>query len=153
MKVYGVSNAPRVPAGFDGVFTRRDLAQAAGLADFLILVVPHSPETENLVDATVLAAMKPSAFLINVARGGVLDEEALLRALRAGSIAGAALDVFRRQPLPAEHPLWREDRVIVTPLVGGMSDVYLEQAYPIVRRNLAAFLDGRTDSMINVVAH
>lgn len=153
MKVYGVSNTPRVPAGFDGVYSRRELAHAASLADFLVLVVPHSPETENLVDAPVLAAMKPSAFLINVARGGVLDEEALIHALRAGTIAGAALDVFRRQPLPADHPLWHQDGVIVTPLVGGMSDVYLEQAYPIVRRNLAAFLEGRTDSMINVVPH
>ena len=153
MKVYGVSNTPRVPAGFDGIFTRRELAHAASLADFLVLVVPHSPETENLVDAPVLAAMKPGAFLINVARGGVLDEEALIRALRAGTIAGAALDVFRRQPLPADHPLWHQDRVIVSPLVGGMSDVYLEQAYPIVRQNLAAFLEGRSDSMINVVPH
>jgi phosphoglycerate dehydrogenase-like enzyme len=153
MTVYGVSGTARVPPGFDGVFTRHELVHAASLADFLILVVPYSPETDNLIDSAVLNAMKPSAFLINVARGGVLDEGALLRALREERIAGAALDVFRQQPLPTDNPFWREDRVIVTPLLGGMSDIYLEQAYPIVQRNLEAFLAGRIDSMVNVVPH
>ena len=153
MTVYGVSNSPRVPAGFDGVFGRREIETAAGLADFLILIVPHSPDTENLIDADVIAAMKPSAYLVNVARGGVLDEAALVTALRARRIAGAALDVFRTQPLPPEHPLWREERVIITPLLGGMSNVYLEQAYPIVKHNVERFLSGRFDEMINRVPH
>jgi phosphoglycerate dehydrogenase-like enzyme len=153
MTVYGVSGSPRVPASFDGIFHRRELAKAAALADFLVLIVPLSPETENLVDATVIAAMRPEAFLVNVARGGVLDEQALLAALRDKRIAGAALDVFRQQPLPADNPLWREPGVIVTPLVGGMSNIYLEQAYPVVRDNLRQFLAGRPDAMANLVAH
>jgi len=152
MTVVGVSNSPRVPAGFDGMFNRADLAKAAAQADYLVLVVPHSPETENLVNAEVIAAMRPEAFLINVARGGVLDEDALLQALRARHIAGAALDVFRQQPLPSDHPLWREPRVLISPLIGGMSNVYLEQAYPIVRDNLRRFLTGRAAEMVNLVA-
>lgn len=152
MTVYGVSNSPRVPAGFDGMFSRTDLTKAAAQADYLVLVVPHSPETENLVNAEVIAAMRPDAYLINVARGGVLDEEALLQALRARRIAGAALDVFRQQPLPSDHPLWREPRVLISPLIGGMSNVYLEQAYPIVRDNLRRFLTGRAAEMVNLVA-
>jgi D-2-hydroxyacid dehydrogenase (NADP+) len=153
MSVYGVSDSTRTPAGFDRVFSRRDLEHAASLADFLILIVPHTPDTENLIDAAVLAAMKPTAYLINVARGGVLDEAALLIALREKRLAGAGLDVFRQQPLPPDHPFWHEPRVIITPLIGGMSNVYLEQAYPIVRDNLKQFLAGHPEAMSNIVPH
>jgi phosphoglycerate dehydrogenase-like enzyme len=97
--------------------------------------------------------MKPGAFLINVARGGVLDEDALMAALRDKRLAGAALDVFRQQPLPPEHPLWSTAGVMITPLIGGMSDIYLDQAYGIVRDNLVHFLAGRPDAMLNVVSH
>ena len=153
MTVHGVSNAPRVPEGFDGVLPRKQLAQAAATADYLVLIVPLSPETENLIDANVLAAMKPTAFVINVARGGVLDETALVAALREKRLAGASLDVFRQQPLPPEHPLWHEPGVLITPLVGGMSNIYLDQAYPVVRDNLRHFLAGRVGDMLNVVPH
>ncbi len=152
MSVYGVSHSPRVPDGFDGVLPRGELVKAAALADFLILVVPFSPETDNLIDARVIGAMRPHSFLINVARGGVLDEQAVVQALREKRIAGAALDVFREQPLPPGHPLWSEERVLISPLLGGMSDVYLEQAYPIVRENLGHFLAGHPEQMINQVA-
>ncbi len=153
MRVIGVSTSTRVPAGFDEVVGRQDLEQVAATVDFLVLSVPYSPSTESLVGARVLGAMKPGAFLINVARGGVLDEEALLAALRSGRLGGAALDVFRQTPLPADDPIWREPRLIVTPQIGGMSDIYLEQAYPVVRKNLEAFLADRPDEMVNLVAH
>jgi D-2-hydroxyacid dehydrogenase (NADP+) len=153
MNVYGVSAAQRVPPGFDCLYGRQELAHAAALADFLVLLVPHSERTEKMIDARVIAAMKPSAFLINAARGGVLDEQALLHALREGRIAGAGLDVFREQPLPASSPFWRADHVLITPLLGGMSDIYLQQAYPIVRTNLQYFLASRFDAMLNVVPH
>ena len=153
MRVYGVSESPRQPAGFDRIFRRADMQQAAAAADFLVLIVPHSPRTEKLIDAPVLAAMKSNAYLINVARGGVLDEDALLAALRNKQIAGAALDVFRQSPLPKDHPLWDEPRVIITPHIGGMSDIYLEQAYPLVRENMRAFLSGAMSAMNNVVPH
>ena len=118
-----------------------------------MLIIPHSAQTENLIDAAVLSRMKPSAYLINVARGGVLDEEVLLVALRERRLAGAALDVFRARPLPPDHPLWGEENIIITPHIGGMSDVYLDQAYPIVRNNIEKFLAGNMDAMKNVVAH
>jgi D-2-hydroxyacid dehydrogenase (NADP+) len=153
MTVYGVSSTPRVPGGFDRVFSRAQLREAAALADFLVLVVPHSPQTENLIDATVIAAMKPTGFLINIARGGVLDEEALLAALREKRLAGAALDVFRQQPLPPAHPFWHTEHVMVTPLIGGMSNIYLDQAYGVVRDNLRQYLAGCSDGLVNVVPH
>jgi phosphoglycerate dehydrogenase-like enzyme len=153
MTVVGVSGSPRVPAGFDRVVPREQLCEAAALADYLVLIVPLSAATENLIDAEVLAALKPQAYVVNVARGGVLDEAALVAALRSGRIAGAALDVFRQQPLPSDHPLWHEPGVIVTPLVGGMSNIYLEQAYPVVLANLCHFLAGRSEAMHNLVPH
>jgi D-2-hydroxyacid dehydrogenase (NADP+) len=153
MNVYGVSGSPRRPEGFNGVFGRDELHRAAALADFLVLIVPYTPQTEKLVDASVIAAMKPGAFLINVARGGVLDENALLAALREKRLAGAALDVFRETPLPPDHPLWREEKIIITPHIGGTSDIYLDQAYPIVRDNLRKFLAGETRAMTNIVPH
>ena len=153
MKVYGVSSSARVPPGFDGVFTRAELPQAAARADFLVLIVPLSAQTENLVNADVLAAMKPDAYLINVARGGVLDEDALVAALRNKRLAGAALDVFRQQPLPPDHPLWHMEHVMITPLIGGMSNIYLDQAYDIIRDNLRRFLARQPHTMRNVVPH
>ncbi|MDE2368103.1 MAG: D-2-hydroxyacid dehydrogenase [Burkholderiales bacterium] len=151
MAVHGVSGTPRAVQGFDQVHARRDIAAAAALADFLLVIVPLSAQTENLIDAHVLAAMKPGAYIVNAARGGVLDETVLLASLRAGRIAGAGLDVFRQQPLPADSPWWHEPKVIVTPLVGGMSDIYLQQAFPIVEANLRHFIAGRSDAMHNIV--
>jgi phosphoglycerate dehydrogenase-like enzyme len=151
MTVYGVSQSLRVPSGFDRVYARSELATAAAAADFLVIVVPYAADTESLVDAHIIGAMKPTAFLINVARGGVLDENALLHALRDRRIAGAALDVFRETPLPPGSPLWSEERVFITPMLGGMSDIYLAQAYPIIRDNLSLFLTGETGAMKNVV--
>jgi phosphoglycerate dehydrogenase-like enzyme len=153
MTVYGVSGSARLPEGFERVFDRTQLCEAAALADFLVLIVPLSPQTENIIDESVIAAMKPSAYLINIARGGVLDEDALVAALKEKRLAGAALDVFREQPLPPTHPLWSNERVIITPLIGGMSDVYLDQAYGLVRDNLRQFLAGRIEAPINVVSH
>jgi phosphoglycerate dehydrogenase-like enzyme len=151
MTVHGVSQSRRVPNGFDRMYPRGELANAAALADFLVVVVPYAADTESLVDARVIGAMKPTAFLINVARGGVLDEDALLHAVRERRIAGAALDVFRETPLPPGSPLWSDERIIITPMLGGMSDIYLAQAYPIIRDNLSLFLAGETEAMKNVV--
>ena len=93
--------------------------------------------------------MKPTAFLINLARGGVLDEAALIEHLQAGKIAGAGLDIFSKQPLPPDNPLWRMPNVIITPNIGGRSDKFVEQTMTIVEPNLAAFLDGRLKDLRN----
>jgi D-2-hydroxyacid dehydrogenase (NADP+) len=154
MRVIGVSSTPRPLEFFDHVYARGEIEQAASESDFLVLIVPHTAETEKLIDARVIKAMKKSAYLVNVARGGVLDEEALVSALRVGRIAGAGLDVYRdKWPLPADHPLWREPGVVMTPMIGGMSDVYLDQAWPTLAHNLACFATNRFDSMLNVVSH
>jgi D-3-phosphoglycerate dehydrogenase len=121
-----------------GVEKRDDFLELAAEADFLTLHVPLTADTRHLVDAKVLAAMKPSSFVVNVARGGVLDESALIDALREGRLAGAALDVFEREPLPADHPLREMDQVILTPHIAGVTHESNE-------RRSAAFVQRLTD--------
>ena len=152
MKVIGVSAGRGDAPGFDAVMPRTALAEAAALADFLIALVPYAPDTHHLIDAKVLGAMKPDAFLINIARGNVLDEAALAESLRGGRIAGAALDVFAQEPLPAGSPLWDLPGLIITPHVGGLSDIYVQQILPLLDHNLAAFAQGRTGDIRNRVA-
>src|SRR5262245_57380900 len=107
MKVIGISSGLRDAKGFDQMAHRDDLAAVAAELDFLVALTPLSPETRGIVGAKVFSAMKPTAYLVNVARGGVVDESALIAALESGKIAGAALDVFAEEPLPASSPLWK----------------------------------------------
>jgi D-2-hydroxyacid dehydrogenase (NADP+) len=127
--------------------------QVVGDFDFLVLLTPLTPATRNSIDAKLLAAMKPSSFLINLARGGVVEEPALVEALKAGRIAGAALDVFTQEPLPSDHPFWSMQNVIITTHQGGFCDVYIDYALPTVETNMRAFLKGDLGGMINVVPH
>ncbi|HZT63863.1 MAG TPA: D-2-hydroxyacid dehydrogenase [Burkholderiales bacterium] len=151
MSVIGITSSPRSMEGFDRMVRRDDLEKTARDLDFLVLLTPYTRETHGIVGARVLAAMKPSAFLVNLARGGIVDEDALVRALRDKKLAGAALDVFATEPLPADHPLWSMDNVIVTPHLGGFHDQYAEEALPTVVENFRNFLAGDTAHMINVV--
>jgi D-2-hydroxyacid dehydrogenase (NADP+) len=95
--------------------------------------------------------MKPDSYLINLARGGVVDEAALLDTLQQGKIAGAALDVFGEEPLPEDHPFWALENVILTPHLGGFCDVYVDHALPVVTENMRRFLAGDAANMINIV--
>jgi phosphoglycerate dehydrogenase-like enzyme len=153
MHVIGVSGGRSSAPDFDEVLPRGELAKAAARADFLMLLVPYSKETHHLVNREVLAAMKPTAFLINLARGGVLDEAALIEHLQADKIAGAGLDIFSKQPLPPDNPLWRMPNVIITPNIGGRSANFVDQTLTIVEPNMAAFLEGRLGEMRNVIPH
>jgi D-2-hydroxyacid dehydrogenase (NADP+) len=151
MTVVGISSVPRSMDGFDHMIHRDKLETAARELDFLVLLTPYTPETHGIVGVKVLGAMKPTAFLVNLARGGIVDEEALVRALREKRLAGAALDVFATEPLPEDHPLWSMDNVIVTPHLGGFHDQYAEEALPTVVDNFRNFLAGDIAKMKNVV--
>ena len=152
MRVVGVSNGRVSAPNFDAIMPRARLAEAAAMADFLIVLAPHNPATHHMVGATVLNAMKPTAVLINIARGGVVDEAALIAALRAKTIAGAGLDVFATEPLPKDSPLWDMPNVFVTSHIGGMSDTYGEQVMPLLISNLRAFLAGEPQRMQYIVS-
>lgn len=118
------------------------LGEVLERADWVVVTAPHTPETTRLIGANELARMKRSSYLINLARGAVLDEEALLAALDAGRPAGAALDVFAEEPLPAASALWSHPRVVVTPHVGGVGPRYWERACEQFAGNLRRFLAG-----------
>jgi len=151
MKVVGISSAKREIPGFDAMAGREDLEQAVKTLDFLVLLTPYTPETKNIVNAKIFAAMKPGAYFVNLARGGVVDEDALAEALTSGKLAGAALDVFAREPLPEDSPLWDMQNVIITQHQGGFFDGYPRFALPVIEENLRKWLAGDAKNMINVV--
>jgi phosphoglycerate dehydrogenase-like enzyme len=151
MTTIGISRTPRKIEGFDAIYPREQLIEAAARADFLLALVPYTNENDRIVNAAVFAAMKPTAYLINLARGGVVDEAALLQALREKKIAGAGLDVFAEAPLPKEHPFWGMENVFITPFIGGRSDQYEENIMSIIKPNLHCFMEGRESEMINQV--
>ena len=152
MTVVGISRTPRQAAGFDRIVPRSDLERVVGDLDYLVLLLPLEPDTRHIVGDRVLAAMKPTSYLINVARGGVLNDAALVRALESKKLAGAALDVFDQEPLPVDHPFWRMPNVIITPHFGGYYDRYVEDSADQICRNMERFLAGRVAEMENVAA-
>ena len=123
--------------------TRDALPEVLPLADFVVLALPLTAETAGCLDAAGLAAMRPGAWVVNVARGGLVDTDALVGALRAGRIGGAALDVTDPEPLPADHPLRHLDDVILTPHVAGDSPLAADAALDLLRRNVRRFAAGR----------
>ncbi|MFZ0102486.1 MAG: D-2-hydroxyacid dehydrogenase [Pseudolabrys sp.] len=151
MTVVGISGSPREAKGFDRMAHRDDFVKVVPELDFLVALAPLTAETRGIVGAKVFAAMKPTAYLVNVARGGVVDEPALITALESGEIAGAALDVFAQEPLPASSPLWRTKNVTIFSHLGGYSQGYEDRAMPTIAGNMAKFLSGDLKSMINIV--
>ncbi|MFN8664569.1 MAG: D-2-hydroxyacid dehydrogenase [Thermomicrobiales bacterium] len=142
-----VDPARAAALGFDHLYARPDLHTMLGEADYLVLCAPHTPETDTIMDAAAFAAVKPGLGLVNIGRGALVDEDALLAALRDGRLAFAALDVFRKEPLPPESPFWSQPNVLINP--HSASTVDTENAKLTARfiENLRAYLDGRTGDM------
>jgi phosphoglycerate dehydrogenase-like enzyme len=134
------SAAPAAPGVESLPFTQ--LVGVLPRADWLVLVCPLNAETHGLVDAAALAALPRGAHLINVARGEVVVQSALIAALQSGHLAGAFLDVFEHEPLPAESPLWTLPDVIVTPHSAGYSDSHAPRVAAIFSENLRRWLGG-----------
>jgi phosphoglycerate dehydrogenase-like enzyme len=151
MRVEGVSSAPRELPGFDCMLPRDALVDAVRGWDYFVLLTPHTPATYHAVDETVFRAMKPGGYFINLGRGETVDDDAMIRALADGRLAGAALDVFAIEPLPRDHALWSIPNVIITPHLGGFYDEYPDRCLPVVETNLRRFLAGERAHMINLV--
>lgn len=145
--VRGVARSAGERAGYEVIATK-DLHEALPETDILVMILPSEPETEKALNAEVLGMLPNRSLVCNVGRGSTVDEEALVDALRAGTIAGAALDVMATEPLPEDSPLWDAPNCILTPHVAGFR---AHGGDELVGANLAAFLAG--EPMRNIVAH
>jgi phosphoglycerate dehydrogenase-like enzyme len=137
MRVIGLRRDPAAGQGAaDAVHAMGELNSLLPEVDFVALTCPLTKETENLIGAEALARMKPSAYLVNLARGRVVDEAALIEALAARRIAGAALDVTAEEPLASSSPLWGMEHVLITPHTAGETRRYEDNVIEILRDNL-----------------
>jgi phosphoglycerate dehydrogenase-like enzyme len=150
MRVLGV-DARRAdpPEGMEAIYGPDQLDGLLPEADWVIMTIPHTPETEGLMDLGRLRLMRPSAFLINIGRGMTVRLDDLNQALRQGLIAGAGLDVFEQEPLPAEHPLWEAPNVLLTPHVAGEGPYLDERRLAVLAENARRFAQGA--ELLNVV--
>jgi phosphoglycerate dehydrogenase-like enzyme len=144
MRVIAVREHPEKgnPANIAQVYGSPQLDELLSQSDYAVLAVPTTPNTLALINAQRLAAMKPDAYLINVGRGPLIDDAALIDALRAHKIAGAALDVFHEEPLPADSPYWDLENVLITPHTAGLTEKLWERHYALFAENLRRFLKG-----------
>jgi phosphoglycerate dehydrogenase-like enzyme len=143
MRVIGTRRRPVPMAHVDAVLPPERTPEVLAQADFLLLLLPATPETDNFMNAGRLAMMKPGAWLLNFGRGQIIKDEDLIAAVKAKKIAGAVLDVFRQEPLPADHPFWTTEGIIVLPHIGGphpQRDRFVARLFV---ENLGRFLDGK----------
>nr|WP_163503646.1 D-2-hydroxyacid dehydrogenase [Halomonas socia] len=143
MQVVGTQRTPRAIAGVDRVVALEEIGPELARTDFLVVCLPLTQATYGAVSDALLAQLKPGAVLVDISRGGVVNGEALLRALDRGTLKGAALDVFEQQPLPAESPLWKRSDLLITPHVSGTTPFYLERALGVFIDNLRAYQQGK----------
>jgi phosphoglycerate dehydrogenase-like enzyme len=141
------SPARAADLGVDRVRPRAELHDLLGWADAVVLATPLTSETANMIDAAAIAALRPGCVFINISRGAVVDEDALIAALQSGRIAFAALDVARVEPLPADSPLWTLPNVLIDPHSASTATSENRKITDIFTRNLALWLDGRIDGM------
>lgn len=136
MQVVGVSHHGQPVPGIPQVVSSERLKVALEQAHFLVISVPLTSSTRSMVDRSLLLSLPPGSFVVDVSRGGVLDEKSLVDALQSGHLGGAALDVFETEPLPANSPLWTLPNVLLTPHVAGTTERFMERALDIFASNL-----------------
>lgn len=139
----------QAPEGVAAVWQLDRLPELLAQSDFVVIAAPHTPETEGLFSRAKFQQMRRSAYLINIGRGAIVELADLVESLQAGEIAGAGLDVFQTEPLPAEHPLWKMENVIITPHVAGTSPRIAERHLGVLLENIRRFTRG--DPLTNVV--
>ena len=143
MRVIGTKRRVAAVPHVDEVLPGARSDEVLAKSDFVLLLLPATPDTENFIDARRLGLMKPGAWLLNFGRGQLIRDEDLVAAVKAGTIAGALLDVFRQEPLPATHPFWTTENIVVLPHIGGphpQRDRYVARLFA---ENLGRFLDGK----------
>jgi len=143
MRVIGLQREPKAFKHADEVLPPEQLQRVVQQADYLVVILPKTPQTLHLLDPKVLADLRPDAVLINMARGGIVDETAVAKMLREGRLRGAALDVFAEEPLPESSDLWMVPNLIITPHVAGLVPDYLDRILKIFIDNLKRLEDGK----------
>ena len=150
MRIWAVTHSGRADADLaDRAFGIEQLHQALPQADFVVIAAPDTPQTRNMIGAPELALMRRSAYLINIARGTLIDEPALIDVLQANKIAGAALDVTVKEPLPPESPLWKLENCFITPHVSGATENTWDREEELISENLKRWFSG--SELLNVV--
>ena len=149
MRVVGMKRTPEPVPNLDKVYPREELHTMLAEADFLVLIAPHTPETEGMIGSREFAVMKPSAVFINISRATLTAEDALVSALQENRLAGAALDVFRTEPLPTESPLWDMPNVIISPHSASTVTQENERITTLFCDNLRRYLSG--EPLLNVL--
>lgn len=142
MKTIGVNRSAQPADCVDSVLSLDRIDELLNQSDYVVVCAPLNDQSRHLIDADRLKMMKPSAWLINIGRGAIIDEPALVHALQAGTIAGAALDVFEKEPLPDDSPLWEMPNVFISPHNSGSSPYGLERAVEVFALNLERFVRG-----------
>jgi len=143
MDVAGIRRHPEIRAeGIASVFGIADLHRQLGLADFVVVTLPSTPDTRTMFSVKEFGAMRSDAWFINIGRGSLVDQAALVEALQSGKIRGAGLDVFETEPLPAESPLWSMTNVIITPHTAGYTPEYMRRSLEIFLDNLPRYFAG-----------
>lgn len=149
MRVVGLKRTPEELRDFDVVLPLDDMMKAMETADYIVILAPLTKETRGMVGEDAFRIMKKNAVLINLGRGPLVEEEALLSALKEKRIRGAGLDVFHREPLPEESPLWDMENVLLTPHIGGFSDGANRRAVELMAENIKRFRRG--EKLLNIV--
>lgn len=143
MRVIGTKRTPEPLPNIEKVYPQAATDEVLAQSDFVLLLLPATRETENFIDARRLAAMKPTAWLLNFARGALIVDADLIAAVKEKEIAGAILDVFREEPLPSSHPFWQTEGIMVLPHIGGGHPQRSLGVSEIFVKNLRRALDGR----------
>ncbi|SFS55719.1 D-2-hydroxyacid dehydrogenase [Paenibacillus sp. BC26] len=152
MRVLGVRNSGKPSPFVDQMYGSDGLDTVLQESDYVVVTLPITKDTHHLFDLAKFKQMKPSAFFVNIGRGQTVVTEDMVEALQSGIIAGAGLDVFEQEPLPAAHPLWELENVILTPHNSGNSIYYTDRAVDILVHNLGVYLRGDGESMRNLVS-
>lgn len=149
-RVLGVDpRRTEAPEGFERLYSPGELDALLPAADAVVLTLPHTPESEGLIDAARLALMPAHCLLVNIGRGATVRLDAVARALQEGRLGGVGLDVFEEEPLPADHPLWREPRAVLTPHVAVVGPYIDDRRLQVFRENASRFMTGQP--LLNVV--
>lgn len=149
VNIVGINTRGRKAEHFDSCRPMNEMGYALSQADVVVISIPYTKETHHLIDESSFSLMKKGAFLINIARGSIIKEAALIEALKNGNLRGAALDVFEKEPLPQESPLWDMENVIITPHNSWVSEMRNERRYNIIYENLRRYING--ESLMNIV--